>query len=100
MTRTMSVIDKIKKEHTRTDHPDFRVGDTIKVHTLIVEGDKERTQVFTGTVIGRRGGAHGEAVTVRRVVSGLGIERVFPLSSPRVARIEVVTRGEVGRAKL
>jgi large subunit ribosomal protein L19 len=96
----MNLIDKINAEQTRDDHPVFEVGDTITVHTLIVEGVKERVQKFTGTVIGRKGGGHDETVTVRRVVSGLGVERIFPLSSPRVAKIELTSRGDVARAKL
>jgi len=96
----MNLIDRINQEQIREDVPHFDVGDTITVHTLIVEGDKERTQKFTGTVIGRKGGGHDETVTVRRVVSGLGVERIFPLCSPRVAKIELTSRGDVNRAKL
>lgn len=96
----MNLIDKINQESLRTDIPKFDVGDTVKVHTLIVEGDKERTQLFTGTVIARKGGGTSECITVRRVIAGLGVERVFPLASPRVAKLEVASRGDVARAKL
>ena len=84
----------------KDDIPDFNVGDTVKVHVKIVEGSKERIQVFNGTVIARDHGHINETFTVRRLTDGLGVERVFPLHSPRIAKIDVVTRGEVRRAKL
>lgn len=96
----MNVIDKINAEKLRTDLPDFQIGDTVRVHTLIVEGKRERVQVFTGTVIGRRGTQINETITVRRVAYGVGVERIFPLHSPRIAKIEIESRGEVRRAKL
>ncbi len=84
----------------RTDHPPFRAGDTVRVHVRIVEGDKERVQVFEGVVIQRhRGGIH-ETFTVRKVSYGVGVERIFPLHSPNVARIEVKSRGRVRRSRL
>ncbi|MFT5130915.1 MAG: large subunit ribosomal protein L19 [Rhodothermales bacterium] len=79
---------------------DFAVGDTVKVHVLIVEGGKERTQLYTGTVIARDGGGASETFTVRRISYGQGVERVFPLHSPRIAKVEVEMRGDAGRAKL
>ncbi len=80
--------------------PDFEVGDTVDVHVLIKEGDKERVQVFNGTVIGRRGRGPGETFTVRRIVQGEGVERVFPLNSPRLVGLDVKRKGVVRRAKL
>ena len=96
----MSVMARLVSGVGRTDIPDFSIGDTVRVDVRIREGEKERTQTFSGTVIGRGGRGVGETVTVRRVAYGLGIERVFPLQSPQVAGIEVVTRGDVNRAKL
>lgn len=96
----MNVLEKINKEQLKDDVADFAIGDTVRVHVLIREGEKERVQGFTGTVIGRSGGGVKETFTVRRVVYGLGVERVFPLHSPRVAKIEVERRGDVHRAKL
>jgi len=78
----------------------FRVGDTVHVHVVIKEGDKERTQVFTGTVISRRHGGGGGTFTVRRISHGVGVERVFPMNSPHVAKVEVESRSDVRRAKL
>jgi len=80
--------------------PPFEVGDTVDVHVLIKEGEKERIQIFNGTVIGRRGRGPGETFTVRRIVQGEGVERIFPLNSPRVANLEVKRKGVVRRAKL
>lgn len=80
--------------------PDFEVGDTVDVQVLIKEGDKERVQVFSGTVIARRGGGMGESFTVRRIVQGEGVERVFPVNSPKVAGLKVRRKGVVRRAKL
>lgn len=92
--------DKIESEQFRKDPTDFAVGDTVRVHTKVVEGDKERIQVFTGVVIGRRGRGLNETFTVRRISYGEGVERVFPLHSPRIEKIEVERRGAVRRAKL
>lgn len=96
----MNVMEKIRQEQCTSQHPDFQVGDTLKVHVKIVEGTTERIQVFTGLVIGRSGGDIGETFTVRRVTGGQGVERVFPLHSPRIAKIQIERRGKVRRAKL
>ena len=96
----MNIVDKIRNEQLKTDVADFSVGDTIKVFVKIVEGDNERIQLFTGTAIARRGTGIEETFTVRRVSAGEGVERVFPLNSPRIDHIEVVRRGSVRRAKL
>jgi large subunit ribosomal protein L19 len=96
----MKRIAQIEKNHTRDDHPEFRTGDTVRVHVRIKEGDKERIQVFQGDVISRRGGGTGESFTVRKVSSGIGVERVFPLQSPNVAKIEHLRSGVVRRKKL
>ncbi len=96
----MNTIQKLHKENLKTDLPQFGVGDTVKIDVLIVEGDKERTQAFSGTIIARKGTGIAENITVRRVVHGQGVERIFPLHSPRIAKIEVVKRGRVRRAKL
>ena len=93
-------IDKLNKEQLKTDLADFAVGDTVKVHVKIVEGGKERIQVFQGTVIARQGSDINEAFTVRRVAYGQGVERVFPVHSPRIAKIERITQGKVRRSKL
>jgi large subunit ribosomal protein L19 len=95
-----AILDRIESEQLKKDRPDFRVGDTIRVHTRVVEGDKERIQVFTGVVIGRRGRGLNETFTVRRISYGEGVERVFPLHSPRIEKIEIERRGVVRRAKL
>jgi large subunit ribosomal protein L19 len=103
MELVMELLKKVAKSHLRAEAlGDFQVGDTVNVHTRIKEGDKERVQVFNGTVISRSGG-HGDvndAFTVRRVVSGEGVERIFPDHSPRVVKVEVVRKGRVRRAKL
>lgn len=99
MSKT-ALIQRLEKKHLRTDHPPFHVGDTVKVHIRIIEGDKERVQVFQGTVIARKGTGMGESFTVHRVAYGEGMVRVFPLNSPRVSQIEVVKEGDVRRAKL
>jgi large subunit ribosomal protein L19 len=94
------IQDKIESEQFRKDNPQFAVGDSVKVHTKVVEGDKERIQVFAGVVIGRRGHGLNQTFTVRRISYGEGVERIFPLHSPRVDRIEVERHGAVRRAKL
>ena len=91
---------KIESEQFRKDDAKFNVGDTVKVHTKVVEGDKERIQIFSGVVIGMRGTGLNETFTVRRISYGEGVERVFPLHSPRVDKIEVERGGSVRRAKL
>ena len=85
----MNIIQKIEQEQLKPNISPFRVGDTVKVHTRVVEGDKERIQIFTGIVIGRRGTGLNSTFTVRRISYGEGVERVFPLHSPRIAKIEV-----------
>jgi large subunit ribosomal protein L19 len=92
--------DKIESEQYRKEPAEFAVGDSVKVHTKVVEGDKERIQIFSGVVIGRRGRGLNETFTVRRISYGEGVERVFPLNSPRVDKIEVERHGAVRRAKL
>jgi large subunit ribosomal protein L19 len=96
----MSVIANIEKEQIKTDSTEFAVGDTVKVHTRVIEGDKERIQIYTGIVIGRKGTGINANFTVRRVSSGVGVERVFPINSPRIAKIEVERKGSIRRAKL
>ena len=93
-------IDAIEKEQQKTDRTQFSVGDSVRVHTRVVEGDKERIQIFTGIVIGRKGRGSNETFTVRRISYGEGVERVFPLHSPRIAKIEVEQQGRARRAKL
>jgi len=95
-----ALLDKIEKEQYRKDEASFNVGDSVRVHTRVVEGEKERIQVFAGVVIGRRGHGLGESFTVRRISYGEGVERVFPIHSPRVDKIEVERKGQVRRAKL
>jgi len=96
----MNIMDTINKEQCKSDVTDFAVGDTVKVSVKIIEGTTERIQAFTGVVIARKGSGVQEAFTVRRVISGLGVERTFPIHSPRVASIEVMRNGKVRRAKL
>ncbi|MFD1850402.1 50S ribosomal protein L19 [Oceanobacillus bengalensis] len=94
------LIADITKDQLRTDHPDFRPGDTVKVHVKVVEGTRERIQVFEGVVIKRQNGGISETFTVRKISYGVGVERTFPVHSPRVAKIERTRRGIVRRAKL
>ncbi len=94
------LIAEITKDQLRTDHPDFRPGDTVKVHAKVVEGTRERIQIFEGIVIKRQNGGIHETFTVRKISYGVGVERTFPLHSPRVDKIEVTRRGRVRRAKL
>lgn len=100
MSSKNRVIQKLEETQMKKDLEQFRIGDTIRVHTRIVEGEKERIQVFTGTVIARKGSGLSETFSVHRVAFGEGMERVFPLHSPRIAKIEVVKEGHVRRAKL
>jgi large subunit ribosomal protein L19 len=95
-----ALLKKIESEQFRKDETSFNVGDTVRVHTKVVEGDKERIQVFTGVVIGKRGTGMNETFSVRRISYGEGVERIFPLHSPRVDKIEVERHGDVRRAKL
>lgn len=97
---TMNVIKMLEQEQLRSDIPEFRPGDTVKVHVKVVEGTRERIQVFEGVVIDRKSGGVRENFTVRRVSYGIGVERTFPVHSPRIEKIEVVRRGIVRRAKL
>ncbi len=97
---SQALFDKIESEQFRKDAARFNVGDTVRVHTKVKEGDKERIQVFSGVVIGRRGHGLNETFTVRRISYGEGVERVFPVHSPRVDKIEVERQGNVRRAKL
>ncbi len=94
------LIDELEKDYLKSEVPQFEIGDTVDVHTKILEGDKERTQIFTGTVIARSGSGAREMFTVRRIVAGEGVERKFPLHSPRISQIEVKRSSMVRRAKL
>ena len=96
----MNKLQEVEKEYLRQDIPDFRAGDTLRVHVTVSEGDKQRIQVFQGVVIARRGHGTGESFSVRKISGGVGVERVFPLHSPVIDRVEVVRRGRVRRAKL
>ena len=96
----MNLVERLERQQMKADLPEFEIGDTVDVHVQIVEGDKERIQVFNGTVIGRKGGGINASFTVRRIVQGEGVERSFPLHSPKIAKIEVTRRGLVRRAKL
>jgi large subunit ribosomal protein L19 len=96
----MNSMETIEKEQMRMDLPDYAVGDTVKVHFKIVEGEKERIQIFEGVVIRKRKGGVGATFTVRKVSYGIGVERIFPSHSPRIEKIEIVNRGRVRRARL
>ena len=96
----MNKLDTIEQEYLRTDTPEFRAGDTLRVHVKVREGEKERIQVFQGVVISRRGSGTSESFTIRKMSGGIGVERVFPLNSPILDKIEVARRGRVRRAKL
>jgi large subunit ribosomal protein L19 len=96
----MNPTDLIDREHLRTDIPDFVPGDTLKVHVRVVEGSRERVQVFQGAVIRRQGSGVRETFTVRKISFGVGVERTFPVHSPVIQKIEVVVKGDVRRAKL
>ena len=99
-THMSTIIDAIEKEQLKTDVTDFKVGDGVRVHTRVKEGDKERIQVFAGIVIGRKGRGMNETFTVRRISYGEGVERVFPINSPRISKVEVEKSGRARRAKL
>ncbi|GLY54084.1 50S ribosomal protein L19 [Lentzea sp. NBRC 102530] len=96
----MNILDALDAQSLRSDIPAFRAGDTLKVHVRVIEGSRERVQVFQGVVIRRQGGGIRETFTVRKVSFGVGVERTFPVHSPNIAEVEVVTRGDVRRAKL
>lgn len=94
------LIEAVEKDHLRSEQPQFEIGDTVDVHTRIIEGEKERVQVFSGTVIMRRGRGINETFTVRRIVNNEGVERIFPVHSPFIAKLVVKRGGEARRAKL
>ena len=96
----MDILHTVTANQLKSDIPEFRPGDTLAVHVRVIEGDKERIQVFQGVCIKRKGGGINESFTVRKISNGIGVERIFPLHSPRVAKIEVKRRGKVRRAKL
>ncbi len=96
----MNTLELIEREQLRTDLAPFKVGDTVRVHVKIVEGDKERIQPFEGVVIRKKGGGIRSTFTVRKISYGIGVERIFPMHSPRIDRIDVINRGKVRRAKL
>ncbi|MBC7335728.1 MAG: 50S ribosomal protein L19, partial [Clostridia bacterium] len=96
----MDLMTGVQREQMRSDIPSFQPGDTVRVYVKVIEGGRERTQVFEGTVLRRRGRGNSETFTVRRVSYGVGVERTFPLHSPRLERIEIVREGRVRRAKL
>lgn len=95
-----NVLKMIETNEVRKDHPDFRVGDTLRIHFKIREGEKERVQIFEGVLIGERGGGVYRTITVRKMSFSQGVERIFPVSSPRIDKIEVMQSGHVRRAKL
>ena len=95
-----TIIDKIELEQMRQDHPDFRPGDTVKVHIRIIEGNKERVQMFQGVVLKRKKGLMSASYTVRKISHGIGVEKTFALHNPRIEKIEVVSRGRVRRSRL
>lgn len=96
----MEILDQIEAEQIKKEKPDLRPGETVRVHIKVVEGEKERTQVFEGTVIGLSRKSNRSTFTVRKISYGVGVERIFPLHSPRIERVEVISRGRVRRAKL
>jgi len=96
----METIEKVTSDQIKTDLPKFNSGDKIKVHVRVIEGDKERIQPFEGDVISIRGSGLTKTFTVRKIASGVGVERIFPLNSPKIAKIEIIKQGDVRRAKL
>lgn len=96
----MNQLDQVESAYVRQNVPEFKSGDTLRVHVRVVEGDKQRIQIFQGVVIARRGGGTRETFTVRKISGSVGVERIFPMSSPNVDKIEVIRRGRVRRAKL
>lgn len=96
----MNIIDAITKEQVRSDIPELRIGDTVKVFIKVKEGNRERVQLFEGTLIAKKHGGISETITVRRLASGVGVEKIFPINSPNIEKIEVVRHGKVRRAKL
>lgn len=95
-----SIIEAVTKDQLRTDLPSFRAGDTVRLHVKVVEGTRERIQLYEGVVIKRRGGGISETFTVRKISNGVGVERTFPIHTPKIEKIDVVRRGKVRRAKL
>ncbi|KWW10897.1 MULTISPECIES: 50S ribosomal protein L19 [Bacillaceae] len=95
-----NIINEITKEQLRSDLPSFRPGDTVRVHVKVIEGTRERIQLFEGVVIKRRGGGVSETFTVRKISYGVGVERAFPVHTPKIAKLEVIRHGKVRRAKL
>ncbi len=98
--RAVELLNKVEASSKRAEPLKFEIGDTVNIHTRILEGDKERIQIFTGVVIAQRGGGTRETFTVRRIVAGEGVERTFPMHSPKISKLEVVRHGKVRRAKL
>ena len=96
----MDILHKVTAEQLRTDLPDFRPGDTVAVHVRVIEGEKERIQIFEGVVIKFRGGGITKTFTVRKISHGVGVERIFPIHSPRIAEVNVLKKGKVRRSKL
>ena len=96
----MNPMEVVEREQLRTDLPDFRVGDTVRVHVKIIEGEKERIQLFEGVVIRKKRGGIRSTFTVRKISYGIGVERIFPAHSPRIDRIDILSRGKVRRSKL
>ena len=96
----MENINRVEAPHLKTEIPEFKSGDTVRVHVQVVEGDKVRNQLFQGVVISRRGGGLSETFIVRKVTDGVGVERIFPVHSPSISKLEVIQRGRVRRAKL
>ncbi|HZA54378.1 MAG TPA: 50S ribosomal protein L19 [Candidatus Udaeobacter sp.] len=96
----MDIISQLEAAHSKKEIPALRPGETVRVHVKVVEGEKERTQVFEGIVIGLSGGGNRATFTVRKVSYGVGVERIFPLHSPRIDKVEIIARGKVRRAKL
>ncbi len=96
----MNTLDALDAQSIRTDIPEFRAGDTLKVHARVVEGNRSRIQIFQGVVIRRQGGGLRETFTIRKVSFGVGVERTYPIHSPQLDRVEIVSRGDVRRAKL
>ena len=96
----MNPMELVEREQLRTDLPDFRVGDTVRVHVKIIEGEKERVQLFEGVVIRKKKGGIRSTFTVRKISYGIGVERIFPTHSPRIDRIDILSRGKVRRSKL
>ena len=96
----MNIIDKINEKQINPNIPEFRVGDTVRVDVKIIEGKRERIQAFEGVVVGRKGGSVSETFTVRKISSGVGVERTFPVNSPKIDKVTVIRKGKVRRAKL